>query len=230
MNLISICIPTYEMGGRGHLFLKQSFDKLTRQIFKDFDIIISDHSKDRLIEDLCLEYSNRLNIKYLKYNEKFGNSSANINNAIKNAHGKLIKILFQDDFLFSENSLKQIADNFDFNKDKWLITGCIHSEDGTTLFKPFFPKYNRFIHLGNNTISSPSVLTIKNDSPILFDEKLIWLMDCDYYKKCFIKFGDPKIITEINIVNRIGSHQVSNTLVKMTTRIKELFYEIIKYK
>ena len=151
-----------------------------------------------------------------------------MNNAISKADGRLIKILFQDDLLFNADSLKQIADNFDVNNDKWLLTGCIHSEDGINFFKPFFPKYNSLIHLGNNTISSPSVLTIKNDRPLFFDEKLIWLMDCDYYKRCFNEFGEPKILEEINVVNRIGPHQISNTLVKITTRIREIFYEIIR--
>ncbi len=228
MNLISICIPTYEMGGKGHIFLKQSLDILTGQSFKDFNVIISDHSKDNLVEGVCSEYGKKLRINYYKNNEKYGCSSANVNNAISKADGRLIKILFQDDLLFNADSLKQIADNFDVNNDKWLLTGCIHSEDGINFFKPFFPKYNSLIHLGNNTISSPSVLTIKNDRPLFFDEKLIWLMDCDYYKRCFNEFGEPKILEEINVVNRIGPHQISNTLVKITTRIREIFYEIIR--
>ncbi len=37
-KLISICIPTYEMHGMGAAFLKQSFDMLKIQTFKDFDM------------------------------------------------------------------------------------------------------------------------------------------------------------------------------------------------
>lgn len=230
MNLLSICIPTYEMRGFGHVFLRQSFDVLTEQTFKDFNVIISDHSDNDLIENLCKEYGNKLKIEYCKNTKDRGNSSANINNAIRMADGKIIKILFQDDFLYDKNSLKNIVDNFDLSKDKWLITACIHTKDGVTFFKSLIPKYNNLIHLGNNTISSPSVLTIKNDEPILFDEKLIWLMDCDYYKRCFQRFGKPKIIQETNVVNRIGPHQISNTLVKAKIKIRELLYEIIKNK
>lgn len=230
MTLISICIPTYEMKGLGHIFLKQSFDILANQIFKDFDVVVSDHSKNDNIKNLCLEYGNKLKINYHRNTENIGSSSANINNAIKKADGKLIKILFQDDFLFDEKSLEKIVKNFDLERDNWMVTACTRSKDGVNFFGSFYPKYNNRIHLGINTISSPSVLTIKNENPLLFDEKLIWLMDCDYYKKCYNKFGNPKILNEINIVNRIGGHQVSNSVVNVLTKLKETIYLIKKYK
>lgn len=229
MTLISICIPTYEMKGQGHVFLKQSFDILTTQTFKDFDVVISDHSKTDVIKNLCEEYKDLLNIHYFRNAENIGNSSTNINNAIKNAKGKLIKILFQDDFLYNANSLEMIVNNFDQKRDNWLITACEHSEDGITFYRPFYPKYNNAIYLGNNTISSPSVLTIINENPLLFDENLIWLMDCDYYKRCYDKYGKPKILNIINVVNRIGNYQVSNTIADKNLKDNEYNYILKKY-
>jgi len=230
MKLMSICIPTYEMNGKGYIYLRESFDILSRQTFKDFNIIISDHSKDGKIADLCTEYKDLLDINYYKNNYNLGNSSANINNAIKKADGKIIKILFQDDFLYSEASLEEIINNFDLEKDNWLITACIHSNDGVNFYRPFYPKYNKYIYLGKNTISSPSVLTIKNSDPLLFDEKIIWLMDVDYYKRCYNLFGNPKILNKINVVNRTGIHQVSNSVINIYIKIKETFYTLLKYK
>lgn len=226
---LSICIPTYEMNGKGDIFLEHSFKILTTQTFKDFNVIISDHSKSDLIKNLCDKYRDKLDIVYLKYIENIGNSSANINNAIKHANGILIKILFQDDFLFNEDSLEITVSNFDTTKHKWLVSRCEHSHDGNTFVRDFKPHYNDNIHLGNNTISSPSVLTILNDNPLLFDENLIWLMDCDYYKRCYIKFGEPKILNAITAVNRIGGHQVSNTLATEEIKNNEHKYVIEKY-
>ena len=228
--MLSICIPTYEMNGKGDIFLEHSFKILEKQTYKDFNVIISDHSKSDLIKNLCDKYNNSLDIVYIKNSENIGNSSANINNAIKYANGKLIKVLFQDDFLYNEDSLEITVDNFDLNKDKWLVSRCEHSYDGFTFNRDFKPTYNDNIHLGNNTISSPSVLTILNDLPLLFDENLIWLMDCDYYKRCYIKFGSPKILNAITAVNRVGSHQVSNTLATQEIRDNEHQYVINKYK
>jgi hypothetical protein len=228
MNL-SICIPTYEMNGKGDVFLEHSFNILTIQTYKNFNVVISDHSKSDLIKNLCDKYRDKLEIIYIKNLDNIGNSSANINNAIKHANGKLIKILFQDDFLFNEDSLEITVNEFNIMKDKWLVSRCEHSYDGYTFVRDFKPHYNDAIHLGNNTISSPSVITILNDKPLLFDENLIWLMDCDYYKRCYIKFGEPKILNAITAVNRIGSHQVSNTLATQEVKNNEYNYVLTKF-
>lgn len=230
MRYISVTIPTYEMKGLGKQFLKHNLDILCTQTFKDFDVIISDHSKDNNIQDTCEEYKDRLDIKYFRNIENIGSSSANLNNAIKNADGKIIKILFQDDFLHDDKSLQYIADNFDMKKDGWMATACIHTDNGTDFYQPFHPRYNNEIHLGKNTISSPSVIAIRNEVPLLFDEKLIWLMDCDYYKRCHDKYGDPKIIVDICTVNRAGEHQVTNTLATKVVRKVELAYIKDKFK
>lgn len=142
----------------------------------------------------------------------------------------MIKILFQDDYLHTATSLAEIAECFDLEKDKWLVTACEHSLNGIDCVRPFYPKYNKKIYLGKNTISSPSVLTIINDDPLLFDDNLIWLMDCDYYKRCYDRYGEPKILNKINVVNRVGSHQVTSTLVDDESVKKEVAYVKNKYR
>lgn len=229
MKFLSVCIPTYEMHGLGGKFLKFSFDILVNQTFKDFEVVISDHSSTDMIKNVCDEYKNKLDINYYKNPKNIGNSSANINEAIKKSNGLLIKILFQDDFLYNNESLEEIIRNFDLKKDKWMISACEHTIDGIHFLKQFYPKYHDKIHIGKNTISSPSVLTIKNENPLLFDEKLIRRMDTDYYKRCYDKFGDPKILNSINIVNRIGPHQISNTLINDVLKDTEYKYILKKY-
>jgi glycosyltransferase involved in cell wall biosynthesis len=230
MKKISICIPTYEMNMLGATFLEQSFIILTKQTFKDFNVIISDHSKDNAIQDLCERYKQFLDITYIRNELKRGNSSANINNAIAHADGELIKILFQDDFLFDDKSLEHTVTNFDITKDSWLVSACVHTTDGQNFYRPFYPKYNKQIYLGNNTISSPSVLTIKNNIPLLFDESLIWLMDVEYYKGLYDIYGEPKILNTITVVNRVGTHQVSNTLATKRVRFKEYVEVLSRYE
>jgi hypothetical protein len=56
------------------------------------------------------------------------------------------------------------------------------------------------------------VVTIKNGCDVEFDINLIWLMDVDYYKKLFIKYGNPIILDDITVVNRMWENQVSNVL------------------
>ncbi len=227
---ISICIPTYEMNGLGYKFLRHSFDVLVNQTYKDFEVVISDHSRDDAIKNVCTEYKDKLTIQYYRNHNNRGNSSANINNAIRHANGALIKILFQDDFLYGNNSLRDIVENFNIKKDNWMVTASEHTIDGAHFYRPFYPSYNDKIHTGKNTISSPSVLTIRNGNPLFFDENLIWLMDCDYYKRCYDTFGEPKILSSINVVNRVGPHQMSSgDITGKTLRGIEYVYVLKKH-
>lgn len=225
---ISVCIPTYEMHGFGAEYLEHSFRILVTQSYKNFEIVISDQSKDQEIEDCCFKYKDLLDIRYVKYDLIGGSSSANINNAISHSSGGYIKVLFQDDFLYHEDSLSHIISAFEKNLDqKWLVTACEHTSDGHTFNRPYFPSYNHNIHLNMNTISSPSVLSFRKENTLEFDENLKWLMDVDLYKRLHDNFGDPIIINEINVVNRIWSNQFNNTIPE---EIKNFELEYVKSK
>ncbi len=221
---ISVCIPTYEMHGKGADFLRHNFDKLLSQTFKDFDIVISDNAKDDSIKKVCGEYKNKLTIHYFKNEDPLHGMSSNVNNTITKATGKIIKILFLDDFLYTNTALETIAKNFNLETDLWLATGCIHTTDGCTFEKIHSPNYNKYVYSGKNTIGSPSVIAIKNDSPLLFDTNLSWLMDCDYYTRYHTQFGKPKIINQPLIAIRLGEHQITNTEATKSLRAREKMY------
>jgi hypothetical protein len=182
-----------------------------------------------LIKDLCDSWSEIFHITYIKNTINRGNSSANINNAISQAKGDYIKVLFQDDFLYDENSLQNQIDCLKNKNGKWLVAACCHYNE-IELYNPFYPKYHDEIQYGRNTISSPSVLMFTNENIILFDEKLIWLMDVDYYKRLYDKYGLPVICNDICIVNREHTNQISNTLATDQIKEAELQYIINKYK
>jgi len=222
--LITIAIPTYEMFPHGSRFLDFSLNKLAGQSYKNFEVVISDHSKENDIEKVAEKWAEKLKITYIRKTYKTDNPSSNLNNIINNSKGEFIKILFQDDFLFDEFSLQKTVDKIkESNLPAWMVSSCQHSEDGNNMIKSFYPEYNRRIHLGFNTISSPSVLTIKNDpSKIYFNENFKWLMDCVYYKDCFMKFGKPVIIEDITIVNRLWGNQLTNQLSNFVKEIEVL--------
>jgi glycosyltransferase involved in cell wall biosynthesis len=226
----SICIPTYEMNGLGASYLMITFEILSVQTFTNFEVIISDHSKDNSIEDLCTEFKNTFDIKYIRNEAKRGSSSANINSAIKNARGEWIKVLFQDDYLLGSNALEIIFDQINNSEGGWLVCACQHTNDGVNLFDSHFPSFHSNIHLGENTIGAPSNIAFKNKGSLFFDRNLIWLMDCELYKRLELKFGPPIILDQICIVNRLGAHQVTNTLIHNDLVRKELRYVKNKYK
>ena len=217
------------MKGLGKSFLEFSFLKLKSQTYSDFEVVISDHSKDDSIKSLCESWNKHLNIKYIHNPNNIGSSASNINNALKNCNGDWIKILFQDDFLYNENSIEIVDSYISENKRcKWLVTACEHSNDGDSMIRTFYPKWNERI-LFNNTISSPSVLTIKNEEIIYFDENLIWYMDCEYYHRLYSVWGIPDIVNEICVVNRLHEHQVTNSIITQTIIENEDNYIKNKY-
>jgi glycosyltransferase involved in cell wall biosynthesis len=193
--------------GKGAEYLRHSLNMLRKQTFKDFEVVVSDDSKDGSVESVCKEFAD-LNINYSRNDTALG-ISGNTNKAMSLAKGDLIKVLFMDDYLFDEDSLKDIDRNF---AGDWFVSACEHAQDDMICYRPFFPRYNHLIHTGLNTISSPSVLTVRNEGHLTFDENLIWLMDCDYYKRCFAKFGPPTVSNRIGIVNRISEYQTTSTL------------------
>ena len=226
---LSICIPTYEMGGDGVTYLNQLFETISNQTFKDFEVVVSDHSKSNDIENLCMNWKNIFDIKHYYNDIGRGSLSININNAIKKASGDVIKIMFQDDLLHNDNSLEIMLVHLLGNHNNWLVSACCHLKDNQVT-NPFYPKYHDNIQYGENTISSPSVLMFKNENVIYFDENLNWLMDVDYYKRMYDTFGLPSICNYISIIIREHQNQTTNTIATKEIKNKEYEYIVDKYK
>jgi glycosyltransferase involved in cell wall biosynthesis len=224
----SITIPTYGYGGKGVEFLEHSLNIISEQTFRDFEVIISDHSTDDTIKDIFLKWENILNIKYFRNENGRGIISPNINNAMKNCSGKWIKVLFQDDFLYDKFSLENQFNFLNLNQDtKWLMTTFYHSNDGITFYRYYEPVWNYAIWTGNNTMGCPTGLTLKNEDLIFFDEGLNWLMDCDYYQRLYLKYGEPKILRKPTVVNRTWGARLTDTTTE-ELKIKE--FNILKEK
>lgn len=200
---VSICIPTHDFP-KSEYFLNRCLDSIRGQTFQDYEIII----------------------------KKTGKGMAhNLNEAIKEARGEFIKVLFTDDYFHDKNALKRIVDA---HRGHWSVTGCIHTdaslfEDEGKLFNPHFASWNNKLVFGENTIGSPSVLFMKNEDLPLWDENLSWLVDCDYYQKLYDLFGKPNIIDDINVI--IGLHPNQEThLLSSDVKENEEYYVREKYK
>ena len=211
--MISIAIPVYEMNSTGADFLKLSLSKICEQTFTDVEVVISDHSKDEEIKKVCDAFQGILRIVYLKNEENRGSSSANLNNALKHCSGDLIKILMQDEYLYDSDALKKIEEVFSKDSDvNWLVTNCVFGTTPDIIKGSMTPKYTEKIVNGINTIGSPSVLTIKNSEVELFNEELLWVMDCEYYKRLHDKFGPPSVLESNCVFIVQHKDQVSSIL------------------
>lgn len=226
---LSIAISTYEARGKGRELLERNLVKIFEQDFpiSDFEVVISDHSKDDVIHDY-IKGLNKKNVKYVRFPQKYGQSSANINNAIDNCTGEIIKILFMDDYLYGKDALTKTVKEFEKNPNKvWLITDFMHSHDHVK-FSPCQPVYNPNVHY-YNTMGCPSGLSFRNSVKERFDENLIWYMDCEFYRRMYDKYGQPIWLRSPTIVYFLHPNQVTNTLITAEVEAREKKYVIDKH-
>jgi len=224
-NLISICIPCYEMGGKGATRLEQLIRSICYQTYTNYEIIISDHSVKSDIYDVTKSFEfEHLKINYIKNDYKRGSSSANVNSALKSATGDIIKIMFQDDFFIDNNALNIISKK----QSSWGVCGCVHSlEDNAVFYNRLIPFWQDNIKKGVNTLGGPSCLFFKK-TDVYFDENLLWFMDTDFFYRMYKKFGLPDIIEEPLYSSRESVNSVSRTLI--TDELIERETKIIKEK
>ncbi len=151
---------------------------------------------------------------------KRGKMAENTNAAIKQAKGELIKILYMDDYLAHPEALQRIVEAF---TGEWLVTGCVHIGLGDEKpHSPHFPDIEG-VMINQNSIGSPSVLTIKNDNPLLFNEEMSWLLDVDYYKRMYAIHGEPVLLDDLNVVIGLGTHQTTHVLTNSEKHAEEVY-------
>ena len=240
MPEISVCIPTYEYKGEGVKFLSELFEGLRKQTFQDFEIVVSDHSVDDKIRDYCFEQSEDFAITYLKNPNGRGYQGDNINCAMENAEGRILKLIMQDDIFVDDEALEKIKNSFVKTNCKWLFHGFTHTTDGIETHRDCVPKWCDMMLEGRNLLGSPSCIAFLNDAKMYLDQNLKLLVDTEFYHRMRIDHGMPYIIPDILIANREHENRTSSVM-SYDARIehpegswlvdsKEIDYLMVKHK
>lgn len=177
------CIIPFHFSPRWDVYLARCLKSIEAQTFKDYEIILL--KRDR--------------------------AAKTQNDLMKVAQGELIKILHADDCFTSPDSLQNIVDDFG-EFDYWQASGCLHSEDFGEPGYPHYATYSQDIHTGNNTIGSPSVITLRNELGVFFDEDSDWLYDTTLYRKLYDTYGVPKILNDLSVTIGLHAGQLTRTL------------------
>tara|TARA_B100000927_G_scaffold159089_1_gene128166 strand:+ start:838 stop:1524 length:687 start_codon:yes stop_codon:yes gene_type:complete len=208
---VSFCIPTHDGNAKCQNYLFDIFHALSQQTNKNFNVWISDHSKSDKVLNACAEYGDLFDIMYIPNKDHVGNISANTNNALQNADGEILKVLFSDDFILTNNLVEELDKAFT-DEINWAVTGYAHTiDDGQTHYNPKIPYYNEKLLEGVNTLSSPSILALRRGIDMYFDERLTMLMDCDMYYRLYKYHGEPAILKDYHISNREHKTQTQRT-------------------
>jgi glycosyltransferase involved in cell wall biosynthesis len=210
---ISVCIPTYEAGGKGVFFLQKNIEGILKQTYDNFEIIISDHSKNSEIENYISSLSHP-KITYFRYKEHIGKPAYNTNNAINNSTGDYIKIMNQDDYIKSDDFFQKAIDLIK-GGSKWVLSNFTHLNYNTgEYFKFMTPSFRvdgRHLLDGRNSIGCPSVGLIPKGE--LIDVNVTYMIDCELWYRLFIKYGQPGLVGGgYPIIIGAGDHQLTDQL------------------
>ena len=188
---ISIVIPFYFGMKDWQFFLIACLESIEKQTFKDYEIVIV----------------------------KYSTMPVTSNRAMECAKGEIVKVLYMDDWLESEDYLEKLYEAFD-NETEWVITSASTNKN---------PQWTDDIHTGNNKLGSPSALAYRNYAvEEKFNENLSWVLDCDLYKRLEQEYGKPKILTDISVGIGVGDHQMTHKL-SAEKKLEEVNYLKEKY-
>lgn len=201
--------------------LTRCLDSILEQTYPNIEVVVTDNSEDNNLFNVLEKYGFA---KKYRVNSRKG-MAQNTNEAIKLATGDIIKVLYMDDLFAHKDAVKEIVEAFTASNKYWLVTACEHTH-GKDRFNKHKPVYTENI-LTANTIGSPSVLAFRNKNPLLFDEKMTWLLDADLYHRLYKIHGDPIILNKTNVIIGIHSGQVTNLL---SNKEKQYEEEYIKEK
>jgi glycosyltransferase involved in cell wall biosynthesis len=190
---ISVCIPAYKRVE----YLKRLLDSISAQRFRNFEVIVTDDSPSGDVRMLCREYENSFPITYYK-NEVTKGTPENWNEAVRHATGEWIKLMHDDDWFASPDSLGEFAKATETASAQSFFYSAyqnVYEVSG----KKEIVRINEFRKrkleqdpvtlFSSNVIGPPSVTLVKKEQMPRYDDKMIWLVDIDFYIRALTRTG-----------------------------------------
>lgn len=210
LKKISICIPSYKRPEN----IRRLLQSIAAQTFKDYEIIITDDSPDESVKNVVDSFS-QLPIFYFK-NPKALGTPANWNCAISMAKGEWVKLMHDDDWFRNTDSLQKFADKTNENK-RFIFSGFVTVFESGIEKKSTFPiQWEKRIAnhpvslLAQNVIGTPSVTLVHRSIHEVYDERMKWRVDIDYYMRLLMKEKSFVFIDEPLVNVGMSEGQVTN--------------------
>ena len=208
MPFISICIPAYK-----HVdYLKRLLDSISTPTSTDFEIVITDDSPDDSVEMLVQNYHSKTAIRYYKNLQPLG-TPENWNEAIRKANGTWIKIMHNDDWFTSDDSLQLFVDAVKQKPNASFFFSAFQNVEAASgkkevvrlsRYDKVFLRSNPYHLLKKVYIGNPSCTLVRKSLDIFYDKRYKFIVDFDYYIRLIQQTGMPVYIDEILL--NIGFH------------------------
>jgi glycosyltransferase involved in cell wall biosynthesis len=225
-QFISICIPAF---GRKE-YLTRLLNSIEIQNFRRFEVVITDDSPGYELQELVENHRLRPMIRYFKNRQTLG-SPENWNEGLRKAGANWIKIMHDDDWFKEPDSLGLFAEIIEKGRASFYFSAYTNIyPNGHTKNIRLSLNQLRLIRrvpeilFAANRIGPPSSVIFKMDGTMLFDQRMKWLVDIDFYIRYLRKHGPaeyiPKDLIQIGIS---GSQITSSSFGKPEIEIPERF-------
>jgi len=231
-KLISILVPTYNLGENSLLYLEENLSSINSQTYDNIEIVISDNSTDNEVKNFVENFPFRKDIKVIYSKSDRGRgwgASPNTNNTIDLSTGDYLKVLLQDDKFCNNKAVEIIVSAL--QECDWCAFNSVTQEDISSNYYQYagnFPRidvsYPQALLKGENYIGGPTSVAFKK-TEIRMDESLRWLNDTDLYYRFWKSWGPPTIIEgpEPLVCFRVRNQALSNTIPR-EDQLKEIAY------
>ncbi len=232
---VSICIPAY----RQTEYLRKTLESVSVQTFRDFELIVTDDSRDDSVGKVLAEFNFGTRLRYHKNQVRLG-SPENWNQAIRLAKGEWIKIMHHDDWFTYPDSLDCFVKEMEKNKTSRFGFSASQSFNASTgistknlpdaAYLKGLNKNPALLFFGNK-VGAPSVCLFRNPPEFLFDPKLKWVVDVYFYIQMLSASPDFVFIERDLITSASGvSHSVTNECMTREVQVVEYVYLYEKIK
>jgi glycosyltransferase involved in cell wall biosynthesis len=210
---ISICIPAYQRTE----YLKRLLDSIEMQTFRRFEVVITDDSPGREVQELVENHPLNGEIRYFK-NPKTLGTPENWNEGMRKAATDWIKIMHDDDWFSGPDSLRIFADAIEKGNAGFYFSAFSnvfpdgHSE--TIKIKAARLKMLKKLPevlIAANRVGPPSAVIFKKDDVIRFDNRMQWLVDFDFYIRYLKKHPPAEYIPRALVQVGISDSQVTRS-------------------
>jgi glycosyltransferase involved in cell wall biosynthesis len=187
MPKVSICVPTYGKPDS----VERLLASVGCQAYRDFEVIVTDNTRDDSLNPVLDKYSGNFSIHYHKNEENLG-PVKNWNAALNRAAGEYVKIMFSDDWFSAESSLTSFVDllengsSFAFSGTHQVSNSCRYSRAISDRALALLNEDVQNLYFGNY-IGCPSA-TIFRRSDLRFDERLKWIVDLEFYMRYLAEY------------------------------------------
>jgi hypothetical protein len=208
MSELTVVIPIHDPFGKEKSRIIRAVNSIVLQKNPPRTLILGSSHEISYLNEIKELVSGKFKVK--NFVNKSNGAAANLNFLLAEVSTQYSKILFQDDFLKSDESLETIERTLDGSPKKWLVHGCDHFYETNRLTGRIHrPVVSRSLIRGVNRIGAPSVIAFKNGFIPKFNEEMVYMFDCEWYLRMQHSFGNPEIIKDPLVTIGIHSNQAT---------------------